>query len=118
MNRIQMACYALMASAFILAGLLLVRVQDTQFLPSAQADQVITRGNLTILSAKSRVDEEAIFVLDNISQRLLIYKVRLIGNQGRIELARRLDMEQLFTGGGAGAGGQVGKPAGDLRVPR
>lgn len=113
MTRTQMACYGLIASAFILSGLLVVKLQGVDLLPKAHADQLLTRANLTIMTARTRNDEESLFVMDNISQKLLIYKIRLVGRKGRLELARSMDLKQLFGGGGGADGG-----AGGGRIPR
>ena len=112
MNRTQIACYCLLASAFMLAGLLIVNVQRAQILPTAHADQVLAKGSLTIMTGRTGNSDESLFVLDNISQRLLIYRVKLTGRKGRIELARFVELDQLFSqtvakGAGNGGGGRA-----------
>ena len=105
MTHIQMACYALIASAFILAGLLLVQLQQQAMLTQqAQAEMVINRTNYTLMTTRTKTDEEALFVINNITNRLLIYTT----NAGRrqINLVGNQDLLQLFqTGGGGGGGG-------------
>ena len=109
MNRTQMASYSLLASAFVLTGLLIVKMQGVDFLPKAHADQVVTKANITAMTARSRNDEEALFILDNVSQKLLIYKIRLVGRAGRIELARSLDLANAFGNKGGKGGGNPGR---------
>jgi hypothetical protein len=120
MSRIQLACYGLIGSAFVLAALLVVRMESKPFLPEASADQVITRGNLTIMTARTSAADESLFVLDNASQRLLIYQTRLQGNRGKIDFVDNISLKQLF-GGAAGAGGagtNPGNTGGTRRRPR
>jgi len=86
MKRIEMACYALMASAFVLAGILAVELNNVGGVAqTAHADMTLTRSNLTVMTARTKNDEEALFVLDNFTQRLLIFKTDL--TKKRLELA-------------------------------
>jgi hypothetical protein len=95
MRRIELACYALMACALVLAGLLVTRWQERSLLPQAQAEMVVTRDNFTAMTARTRNNEESLFVLENNSQRLLIYSLNLVHN--RIELAYDpIPLDQLF----------------------
>jgi len=115
MKRTEMACYALLASAFALGGLLFVQLaQRGGFEQQAQAEMAITRNNLTILTAQTKNDEEALFVLENFSQRLLIFTVDLA--KRRLELAYDpIPLNELFEngarGGGGGGGGGGGRRA-------
>ena len=84
MNRLQLACYCLIASAVVLTGLLLS--STGRILPRAEAELVINKGNLTVLTARSASDEEAMFVLDNVTQRLLVYTLDLRGRTNALEL--------------------------------
>ena len=99
MNRIQTACYCLIASAFVLGGLLVANLGD-QFENKANAELVIARENFTMLTARTRTDEEALFVLDNVSSRLLIYRLDI--GRRRIEVAGAVDLRTIFGGGGGG----------------
>lgn len=93
MNRIQTACYCLIASAFILAGLLVAQLGDRAANP-AQASMVIARDNFTLMTAKSRKGEESLFVLDNTAGRLMIYRLNL--GKKRLELAANADLNNIF----------------------
>ena len=105
MNRTQLACYSLLASAFVLAALLLVRIED-RFTPPAHAGEVITRDAFTLLTARTEQDEESLFIIDNSTQRLLIYRTDIA--RKRIDLAHpAINLADLFNlaGGPGGAGG-------------
>jgi hypothetical protein len=110
MNRIQYACFALIASAFVLAGLLLVQLNG-RMIQSAHAGTAILRDNLTVVTAQSRDGEDALFVLDSISERLMIY--RLEAGRKRLELVGAANLADVFaqvpTAGGAGAGDRRGR---------
>ena len=109
MTRIQLACYGLIGTACILMALLVVQIQHSRILPGAYADQVLTRGTMTVMTARTDNTEESLFVLDNISQRLLIYRVTLLGRRGRIDLSDSVPLQQLFAGAPAGGGGAGGR---------
>lgn len=104
MKRIEIACYALIASAFVLGGLLVSSLQG-KFEPQAQAELVIHRENLTLMTAQTRSSEEALFVMDNVSGKLLIYTLDL--GRRRLELAGAADIGALFANAG-GAGNTTG----------
>ena len=99
MTRTQMACHCLIASAFVLVGLLVVNAAP-RLASEAEASLVIARDNFTLLTAKTRSDEEALFLLDNTTQRLLIYRLNLRRNQ--VELVGGGDLRQIFRGAGTG----------------
>ena len=83
MTRIQLACFFLLASAFVLGGLLLTRTQTLT--SQAEAGLVISQQGLTVMTAQTRDGEEALFVIDDASQMLLIYIVDIA--RERIELS-------------------------------
>ena len=86
-----------MASAFVLAGLLLVVIGVRGDLePQARAEVVVARENLTMMTTRSSSDAEAVFVMDNDNDRLLIYTMRLRGNRGRLELSERVNLNDMF----------------------
>ncbi len=93
MTRTQLACYSLMASAFLLAGLLIVNLPD-RLAPQANAAMVLNKDTLTLLTARTRSDEEALFVLDSLNAKLLIYRLDI--GKKQIELAGTADLTQLF----------------------
>lgn len=101
MNRIQLACYSLIASAIVLVGLLVVSL-PRWWSPTAQASLVLGKDTLTLMTAKTRPDEEALFVLDGLNQKLLIYRLDLVKKQ--LELAGNADLVQLFASGGGDDG--------------
>lgn len=93
MKPIAIACYSLIASAFVLAGLLIVQLDARM---EAQASMVIARDNFTVLTARTRNNEESLFVLDNAAQRLLIYRVD-IGDES-LQPVAIYDLQAIFTG--------------------
>ena len=99
MNHVQLACYGLIASAFILAALLLVQTGQEQ---SAQADMVIARDNFTVLTAQTANDEEALFMLDNATGNLMIYAME----RGQLRLVGGQNIGQAFNGGNRAGGGR------------
>ena len=90
MTRIQLACCALLTSAFVLAGLLISQLSVS----AARADQVINEGGLTFLTANTQSNEESLFVIDNITARLIV--VRADVNKNRLEVLARQDLAGLF----------------------
>jgi len=91
------ARYFLAASAFVLAGLLLMAIHlRGGFDRSADASLVVTSDTITLMTAKTRPKEEAVFVLDSVNEALLIYTLSLRGNQGRLELADRVNLADVF----------------------
>lgn len=105
MNRIHLACYGLIACAFVLTGLLLVQL-DARFDTEAQASMVIARENFTLLTARTRASEEALFVLDNANERLLIYRLDL-GKQALLP-AGAFNLPTLFQNAASGGTGNRG----------
>ena len=100
MNRIQLACYSLIASAFVLAALLMVQIQHRQLTIEQQADaaMVINRDTFTIMTAQTKDDEEALFVLDNLSQKLMVFKYDEKKKSVRILQDGVIDLAALFKG--------------------
>lgn len=98
MNRIETACFGLIASAFILAGLLIVQLSAVP--NTAEASLVITRDNFTLLTAKTKNGEESLFIINNITSRLLIYSLNL--PRKSMELVGVAELQQLFAPGGGG----------------
>lgn len=102
MNRIQLACYGLTASAFVLAGLLLSAL-PAHMEPSAEAALVVSRDNITAMTARTRDKEEALFVIENNSQRLLIFTLDI--GKRRLERAHAQDLTQIFRSSAPAGGG-------------
>lgn len=102
MDRIRLACYGLIASAFVLAGLLFVSL-DGRLNSTAEADMVIARENFTLMTALTRDGEESLFVLDNTTGKLLIYTLNL--GRKQLELGANVNLVDVFNRGAGGAGG-------------
>ena len=109
MTRTETACYALIASAFILAGLLFVQVSQTP--NAAEASMVITRDNFTLLTARTRTGDESLFIINNNTSKLMIYNLDV--GRKNLELASVTDLSRVFSGGGGGGdtddGGRRGR---------
>ena len=100
MNRIHAAGFALLASAFVLAGLLAVQWGPRLAMPQADAALVIARDNFTLLTAQTRDGEEALFVLDNASGTLLVYSLSV--SNRRMDLLNGQQLTNLFAQAGGG----------------
>ena len=94
MTRLHIACLCLVASALVLSGLLVVQVSQRTEPNEAEAALVIARENFTLLTAPTRDDEEALFVLDNSSGMLLVYRLEIAREQ--MVLSDRLNVGELF----------------------
>jgi len=97
MGRTQLACYSLMASAFVLGGLLIMN-RPGPLAPTAQAEMVVHKDTLTMLTARTRPDEEALFILDSLNEMLLIYRIDIAKKQ--MELAASASLQELFGADG------------------
>ena len=75
-SNIQVACYSLMASAFILAGVLIVGMAD-DFTSKAHAEMVIAEGSFSLMTTLTKSGEESLIVLDNTSATMLVYRLEL-----------------------------------------
>lgn len=106
MNRTELACYGLIASAFILGGLVLI--QADRIIPSneAYAEMVVNKDNLTLMTTEVAPNREMVYILDNRSEQLLAYE--LDPNKKTVELRAKLDvadnMEKATKAAGAGRG--------------
>lgn len=103
MNRIQLACYSLIASAFLLAGLLVAQLGNPLGAP-AHAEMVLARDNFVLMTALTRSGEEALFVLDNNTGRLVIYRLDI--SKRELELAGGVDLPAIFGGASSVGGGR------------
>lgn len=100
MNRIQTACFCLLASAFVLAAILVVRVDQQTAPNAAHADMVIAQPQFTMMTAVTRGggeadgSEESLFILDNTRGILLVYTP----NVGREQLTpiTSIKMSNIF----------------------
>lgn len=107
MNRTELACYGLLVSACILAGLLVFRLQDKPVLPTAHASLIANYENVTLMTAQTRGDEEALFALDSFNEKLLIYRIDV--GKKRLELANSIELPTLFAGDGRKPGSGSGR---------
>ena len=103
MKPIQVAACCLIFSAVVLAGLLVARLSQ-RAANEVHAEMVISRDQFTMLTAQTRSGEESLFILDNASGTLLVYKLNVA--RDIIEPLGGLRLEQLFGGGGGGRGGR------------
>jgi len=101
MSRTQLACYCLIAPALLLGGMLVTQLGGRAE-STANAEMVLAQQNFALMTAEAREDDEALYVLDNTTGQLLVYRMDL-GNR-RMELGASISMNQLFGGSGAGGG--------------
>lgn len=97
MTKIQTACYCLLASAFVLTGVLIVQVDKTSAPKTAQADQVIAQSQFSLMTASTRGEEESLFILDNRQGTLVVYKPNI--PRAQLEVVAVVSMQELFGGG-------------------
>ncbi|MEM1208893.1 MAG: hypothetical protein AAF586_05475 [Planctomycetota bacterium] len=93
MDRTTAACYALIASAAVLAGLLVFGL-DRRWASEADASLVIARNNFTLLTTQTRNSEEALIVLDNTTGSLLVYRLNVPRKQ--LEAIAGYDLQRIF----------------------
>lgn len=97
MNRIQTACFMLLASAFVLTGVLVLQLDKIETRNAANADQVIAQPqSFSLMTARTRGDDESLFVLDSQSGKLVIYQPN-VGRQ-QLEVVRAFELSELFGG--------------------
>lgn len=98
MNRIQTACFCLLASAFVLSAILMVRVDQQSGANTAHADQVISQPAFTMMTARTRggngPGEESLFILDNNAGVLVVYAPNMAREQ--IEPIQGIKMADVF----------------------
>ena len=101
MNRIQTACFCLIASAFVLAAILVVRVDQQAAPNAAHADgQVIAMPAFTMMTARTRgggnngPGEESLFILDNNAGVLVVYTPNIARKQ--LEPLTGIKMADIF----------------------
>lgn len=105
MTRNELACYMLIASAFVLGGLLATQVAD-RFENRADAGVVVSQGNYTILSSRISDRQEMVTFLDNNTGTMVGYLVDI--DAKAVRAVARLDIGDLFAraatprSGGAG----------------
>lgn len=93
MTRTQLACYSLLASAFILAALLLVNLPK---LSQAYASESVVTPDYSFTTATTQPDNESLFVLDSVNHIVLIYDLEVRGSDKRITLKNGYDVKRLL----------------------
>ena len=106
MDRTKLACFGLLASAFVLAALLIVRLPAV--LPAAQAHMVDDKDRFSIMTAQTRAGQESLFVIDELNEKLMVYDLDSgrggAGVAGSLQLmGSPLDLGRIF--GNATVGG-------------
>ena len=102
MNRIQTACFCLLASAFVLSAILIVQIDQKSAANAAHADQVIAQPAFTMMTARTRgggddgPGEESLFILDNNAGVLVIYAPDVSNKQ--LKPIEGIKMKDLFGG--------------------
>ena len=101
MNRIQTACFCLIASAFVLAAILVVRVDQQAGSNAAHADgQVIAQPAFTMMTARTRGGgnngggDESLFILDNNAGVLVVYTANI--GRKQLEPIAGIKMKDVF----------------------
>jgi len=95
MTRKNLACYVLIASAFVLGGLLTLKVAERIDSP-AHAEMVINKDIFTVLTTEGIGGEDFMYMLDNKNERLLCYATDA---RGRIELYAALNVAEWVKRG-------------------
>ena len=102
-QRINPSVGALWASAFVLAGMVIVQAGRLGIGNEAAA-VVSNVGEMTVLTANTGSNEDVILVLDDRTDALLIYGVE---NRNRVELFQNLKVSEFFQQARTqGAGGR------------
>jgi len=97
MTRLQTACYALIASALVLSGLLAIQLDG--YTQKADAALVISGDAFTLLTAQTSNQEESLFVLNNLTGQLVVYRTALGGKAGTgVQPVAGQNLSQLFDG--------------------
>lgn len=108
MNRTELACYCLIASAFVLGGLVLI--QADRIVPSneAQAEMVVNKDNLTVLTTEVAPGREIVYILDNRSEQLLAYELdpnkKVVELRDKLDVADNMEKAEKAAGGGGARG--------------
>jgi hypothetical protein len=109
MDRMKLSFFSLLASAFVLAGLLVVRMP--RVLPTAQATMVDDQDRFSLMTAITRTNQESLFVIDQANEKLLVYDMNPAGagpnTVGVLDFQTALDLRTAFNTGGGGGGYQM-----------
>lgn len=91
-ERINPSVGALWASAFVLAGMVVLQAGRYGAGNQASAD-ALQFGSMTLLSADAGGNEDVVLVLDDSSDALLVYGIE---NRDRVELYQNLKLSEFF----------------------
>ncbi|MEO0477507.1 MAG: hypothetical protein AAF085_16305 [Planctomycetota bacterium] len=100
MNRIQTACFCLLASAFVLSAILIIQIDQKSAQNAAHADQVIAQPAFTMMTARTRgggndgPGEESLFILDNNAGVLVVYAPDVSNKQ--LKPIEGIKMQNIF----------------------
>ncbi|MFG0251220.1 MAG: hypothetical protein ACF8OB_20230 [Phycisphaeraceae bacterium JB051] len=110
MNRTTLACYSLLASAFVLAAMVFMQLQNKSILAEANAAMVVNDAPVSAMTLRARNDDEVLCILENTSQRLLIYNTDVSRKQ--LRLVQNINLAQYFgriNASGGGGGGRTSR---------
>jgi hypothetical protein len=90
--RLARSTSLLWASAFILAGLIVLQAGRSG--GEARADLVASVGGMTALTVAGASSEDLLLVIDGRAEELFVYRVE---NQQNVELQRRYNLPRMFN---------------------
>lgn len=94
MNRTQLACYSLMASAFVLAALLMVRTHSLLEQPAHAAPFSMYGDNVNVATGSTPQGIDVVYILDSSSEQLVVYS---FNQKGVMEPLDFMNVAQTFT---------------------
>jgi len=96
MNRTQLACYGLIASAFVLAGLIVFQT-PAALESAAEAGLVVQQDDVTLITAQmpAKGNSEVLYVLDTRSEQLMVYLLN--GSKKSIEPIATMNVADAFA---------------------
>ncbi len=100
-RRLDTGAAALWASALVILAMLITQAGQRWAESAAQASDVATIGDLTILTADSGDNEDILAILDRRNETLFVYGVR---NRQSVELFDSYDMSRVFMDARVAAG--------------
>ena len=91
--------YVLMASAFVLAALVIIQTSRVATINEAHAaDMTVTKDFVTMLSTQATTDSDIVYLLDSRNERLAAYQVD--PNNRIIRAVTAFDIGRYIQGGG------------------
>jgi hypothetical protein len=93
----QLVGFFLIASACLLAAALVMNLQNRGISldSTARAEMVTSTNSLSFLTTRTNANEECLFVVDNVTQKMLIYRLDIA--KKRLELAGVEDLKKVFA---------------------